>query len=128
MIIKEDQVKLLMDKLKVNRIEAIDILKYDDQVNKGKPTEYDLTPDQMSNVHNLLRRVEHANAKGGKHTMKQNVEKEDTIYSLANFLVQNTTQHPYDNVIMTNKSREITFSIGEKDYTLTLIEKRRPKK
>lgn len=128
MIIKEDQVKLLMDKLKVNRVEAIDILKYDDQVNKGKPTEYDLTPDQMSNVHNLLRRVEHANAKGGKYTMKQNVEKEDTIYSLANFLVQNTTQHPYDNVIITNKSREITFSIGEKDYTLTLIEKRRPKK
>ena len=128
LIVKEDQVQLLMKKLNISRIEALDVLKYDKQVDKGESTVYDLTDEQINNVHSILRKVDHVNARGVKHTMKQNVEKEDTIYALANFLVQNNAKHQYDDVIITNKSREITFSIGEKEFQLTLIEKRRPKK
>lgn len=128
MIIKEEQLQLLMNKLNITREEAIDVIRYDEQVNKGKATPYDLTNEQMNNVHKLLRKVDHVNARGVKHTMKQNVEKEDTIYALANFLTQDDSKYCYDNVIITNKSREISFSIGEKDFTLTLIEKRKSKK
>ena len=128
MIIKEEQLQLLMNKLNITREEAIDVLHYDEQVNKGKATPYDLTDEQMNNVHKLLRKVDHVNARGVKHTMKQNIEKEDTIYALANFLTQDDSKYCYDKVIITNKSREISFSIGEKDFTLTLIEKRKPKK
>lgn len=128
MIIKEEQLQLLMNKLNITREEAIDVLHYDEQVNRGKATPYDLTDEQMNNVHKLLRKVDHVNARGVKHTMKQNIEKEDTIYALANFLTQDDSKYCYDNVIITNKSREISFSIGEKDFTLTLIEKRKSKK
>ena len=128
MIIKEEQLQLLMNKLNITREEAIDVIRYDEQVNKGKATPYDLTDEQMNNVHKLLRKVDHVNARGIKHTMKQNIEKEDTIYALANFLMQDDSKYCYDNVVITNKSREISFSIGEKDFTLTLIEKRKPKK
>lgn len=128
MIIKEEQLQLLMNKLNITREEAMDVARYDEQVNKGKATPYDLTDEQMNNVHKLLRKVDHVNARGMKHVMKQNVEKEDTIYALANFLTQDDSKYCYDNVIITNKSREISFSIGEKDFTLTLIEKRKPKK
>ena len=128
MIIKEEQLQLLINKLNITREEAIDVLHYDEQVNRGKATPYDLTDEQMNNVHKLLRKVDHVNARGVKHTMKQNIEKEDTIYALANFLTQDDSKYCYDNVIITNKSREISFSIGEKDFTLTLIEKRKSKK
>ena len=128
MIIKEEQLQLLMNKLDITREEAIDVIRYDEQVNKGKATPYDLTDEQMNNVHKLLRKVDHVNARGVKHTMKQNIEKEDTIYALANFLTHDDSKYCYNNVIITNKSREISFSIGEKDFTLTLIEKRKSKK
>lgn len=125
MVIKEEQVQLLMHKLKISHDEAVQVLRYDDKVNKNLPTEYDLSPDKMKNVHNILRRVDHLKARGVKHLMKQNILKEETINTLVDFLSSNDI---FNNIKITNKTREIAFSIGEKDYSLTLIEKRRPKK
>jgi hypothetical protein len=38
------------------------------------------------------------------------------------------TENGYNSVEITNKTRQIAFKIGEDDYEITLIAKRKPKK
>ena len=49
------------------------------------------------------------------------------IAELAQFLAENS-ENACENVEITNKERQIAFKIGENDYELTLVQKRKPKK
>ena len=54
---------------------------------------------------------------------KPDLEKEDIIHTLAEFLKSH-----YESVNITNKSKIIEFNIGENHYKLDLIRQRPPKK
>lgn len=59
-----------------------------------------------------------------KTNRKENTTKSAIIAEIANFL----TEKEYDLVEITNKERQIAFKVGENDYELTLVQKRKPKK
>ena len=120
----EDRITFLMKKLGITREEALELEGYDDDVNKGKKTEYDLSEEQEKVVHDMMRKEEHAKMGKVKRERKPNETKEAIIVEIANFLAENQA---YESVFVANKNRTITFSIGEKRFELNLIEKRPPK-
>lgn len=120
----EDRITFLMKKLGITREEALELEGYDDDVNKGKKTEYDLSEEQEKVVHDMMRKKEHAKMGKVKRERKPNETKEAIIVEIADFLAQNQA---YESVFVANKNRTITFSIGEKRFELNLIEKRPPK-
>ena len=120
----EDRITFLMKKLGITREEALELEGYDDDVNKGKKTEYDLSEEQEKVVHDMMRKKEHAKMGKVKRERKPNETKEAIIVEIANFLAENQA---YESVFVANKNRTITFSIGEKRFELNLIEKRPPK-
>jgi hypothetical protein len=42
--------------------------------------------------------------------------------------LEETSENACENVTITNAERQISFKIGENDYELTLVQKRKPKK
>ena len=105
----EQRIQMLMKTLKISREEAIELEQYDDDVNKNKKTAYDLTPEQVRNVQEMNRKVEHRKYGSGK------LEVNDAVSFCS-------------NVEITNKNRMIHFKVGEKEFDLQLIEKRASKK
>lgn len=126
-MVDEKRIAFLMKKLDITREEALELEGYDDDVNKGKKTEYDLSKEQEKVVHDLMRKKEHAKMGTVKRERKPNETKEAIIAELFKFLAEDAQNQAYENVNVANKSRTITFSIGEKQFELNLIEKRPPK-
>lgn len=123
----DQRVMELMEKLGISREEAEDLVRYDDDVEDGKKTKYDLTPEQQANVTAMNRKVEHQKGKGNRSQRKPNEVKESIIKELAEFLREDAQGQLYEEVIITNANRMITFIVNGKSYDLTLIEKRAPK-
>ena len=124
----EKRIEMLMKTLNISREEAIELEEYDDDVNKGKKTQYDLTPEQEKNVREMNRRVEHRKYGTGKHERKPNELKEAIVAELAEFLAEDAQGQAYEDVEITNANRMIHFKVGEKEFDLQLIEKRAKKK
>ena len=130
----EQRIQMLMKTLKISREEAIELEQYDDDVNKNKKTDYDLTPEQVRNVQEMNRKVEHSKYGSGKHERKPNELKEAIVEELADFLANVCELEVKDavsfcsSVEITNKNRMIHFKVGEKEFDLQLIEKRASKK
>lgn len=124
---REDRITFLMKKLGITREEALELEGYDDDVNKGKKTEYDLNEEQEKVVHDMMRKKEHAKMGKVKRERKPNETKEAIIAEIADFLAEDAQNQAYESVFVANKNRTITFSIGEKRFELNLIEKRPPK-
>ena len=61
-----------------------------------------------------------------KRERKPNATKEGLVAEIAEFLTKNSN-FEMKNVEITNKSREITFSVADDTFTLTLVQKRKPK-
>ena len=57
---------------------------------------------------------------------KENPVKQKIIAEIERFLNENS-EISAENVQITNAERQIAFKIGENDYELTLIQKRKPK-
>lgn len=123
----DQRVMELMEKLGISREEAEDLVRYDDDVEDGKKTKYDLTPEQQANVTAMNRKVEHQKGKGNRSQRKPNEVKESIIKELAEFLREDAQCQLYEEVTITNANRMITFVVNGKSYDLTLIEKRAPK-
>lgn len=123
----DQRVLELMKTLGISREEAEDLVRYDDDVEDGKKTKYDLTPEQQANVTAMNRKVEHQKGKGNRSQRKPNKVKESIIKELAEFLREDAQGQLYEEVIITNANRMITFVVNGKSYDLTLIEKRAPK-
>ena len=122
-----------MKRNKCDRDEAIDLIKYDNAIEDGEDTEYDLTPEQKETVKAMMRKTDHK--KSGKRTVerKPNELKEALVVSLADFL-ENVCEFELNGeltycggVEITNKNRMIHFISNGKEFDLQLIEKR-PKK
>ena len=123
----DQRVLELMKTLGISREEAEDLVRYDDDVEDGKKTKYDLTPEQQANVTAMNRKVEHQKGKGNRSQRKPNEVKESIIKELAEFLREDAQGQLYEEVTITNANRMITFIVNGKSYDLTLIEKRAPK-
>ena len=127
-ILNEATITDYIKRNKCDREEAIDLIKYDIAVESGEETEYDLTAEQEANVKEMTRKTDHAKqGKGVKRERKPNELKEAIIAELAEFLREDAQGQAYEDVEITNKSRMIAFTIGDKHFEITLIEKRPPK-
>ena len=103
--IDEKTIALYMKKNKCSRDDAIELIQYDIDVDDNKPTAYDLTAEQKNVVKAMMRNVA----------------------EIAAFLREDAQRQAFVDVIISNVSRQITFSIGEKKFEINLIEKRPPK-
>lgn len=127
-ILNEKNIADYMKRNKCSREEAIELINYDNAIESGEDTEYDLTAEQEANVKAMTRKVEHAKQDGKvKRERKPNELKEAIIAELAEFLSEDAQGQAYEDVEITNKSRMIAFGVNDKHFELTLIEKRPPK-
>ena len=134
MAVDEARIAFLMKKLGISREEALDLEGYDEDVNKNRKTQYDLTDEQRKNVMEMNRKREHRKSGPRKVERKPNELKEALVVALADFL-ENECEFTLADVLtycdaveITNKNRMIHFKVGEKEFDLQLIEKRPPKK
>lgn len=134
MAVDEARIAFLMKKLGISREEALDLEGYDEDVNKNRKTQYDLTEEQRKNVMEMNRKREHRKSGPRKVERKPNEVKEALVVALADFL-ENECEFMLSDVLtycdaveITNKNRMIHFKVGEKEFDLQLIEKRAPKK
>ena len=133
-MVDEERIAFLMKQLDITREEAIELEKYDDDVNRNKKTEHDLTPEQVRVVQEMTRKVQHKKYGSVKRERKPNEIKEALVHCLADFLeneceflLQDELTY-CDLVEITNKNRMIHFKVNDKEFDLQLIEKRPPKK
>ena len=123
----DSKIERIMRSLKCSRAEAEEILAEDKKIDRGEAVDFDLSAEEHK------RAMKNANAgtrepKGEKTARKQreNPEKEQIIQVLATFLRESAIFEP-NSVEITNKTRQISFKIGENAYDLTLIAKRKAK-
>ena len=133
-MIDEARIAFLMKKLGISREEALDLENYDEDVKKNRKTQYDLTPEQIKNVQDMNRRIDHKKSGPRKVERKPNELKEAIVACLAEFL-ENECEFTLNEEIqycgeveITNNNRMIHFIAGGKEFDLQLIEKRPPKK
>lgn len=123
----ESQKERIMRVLEVNEKEADEILAYDNAVDKGLKTQYDFTKEQEKETRKYRQADRKPTAyKFTKRERKPNATKGGLIQELYNFL---TTGSGFEiiNCEITNKERQIAFSVADNDFELTLVQKRQKK-
>lgn len=121
----DTQIDRIMRNLKCSRAEAEAILVEDKKIDRGERVAFDLDP-QAEKAAKKYANAGTRTTKSEKTARKtpENPTKEGVITAISNFL----TENGYNSVEITNKTRQIAFKIGEDDYEITLIAKRKPKK
>lgn len=124
----ESQKEKLMRVLEISAKEADEIIAYDNAVDKGMKTEYDLTKQQEKETRKYRQADRRPTAYNfTKRERKPNATKGGLIQEFYKFLCEDS-EFSTKNVEITNKERQITFQIGEDRFELTLVQKRKPKK
>lgn len=124
---REAQIERTMKALEVTREEALEILAEDDEIDKGADL-HPLTAEQEK----VVKKMRQADRKPTvynwqkKRERKPNATKEGIVAEIATFLKENSDFDTKD-VEITNKNREITFQISDDTFTVTLVQKRKPK-
>lgn len=120
------QVENLMKALGVSKEEALQIIADDNDIDQGKPKEFDLTKEQEKNAKHY--RQTHQKKKSGKpvkRERKSNVYKADLIAYLAECLQD---YNDADFVQIANKEREIVFKNSQNvEFSVTLVQHRAKK-
>lgn len=122
--VAETQVERIMRSLGVTEAEAKLIAEEDKAIDRGERMDFDLSPEaekaakKMANVGTRKTASEPVERK-----RKENFTKANVISEVAKFL-----ENLGENVQITNKERQIIFSIGSEDFEFTLVQKRKPKK
>ena len=123
---QEKRIAELMKSLDCTRDEAIDILKEDEAIDRGKRVYFDLSPEEEKKAKKYANVDTHKrSANSAPRPRKPNELKEKIVVTLAELMRKSDLSA--ENVIITNKNRMIAFSVGEKNFELTLVEKRPPK-
>ena len=126
----EEQKRKIMNLLDCSEEEAEDVMKWDKVIDQGGRTPYDLSPEaekEAKKYANSREKKKPTVYDFKKRERKSNPTKGAIIVELAQFLSENS-ENACENVEITNKERQIAFKIGENDYELTLVQKRKPKK
>ena len=120
----ETQVEKLMRLLKCSEDEAKQIIADDKAIDRGERMAFDLSKEEekqaMKYANTGTRKTSEAKT---ERKRKENPTKGAVITEIAKFLAENG----YEMVNVTNPERQIAFKIGENDYELTLVQKRKPK-
>ena len=121
----ETQKEKIMRLLDCTEAEAEDVIETDKAIDRGERVYFDLDKDAEKEAKKMINLVRQ---KGGTmaKTKKENPTKGSIISELAQFLTENS-ENACENIEITNKERQIAFKIGEENYELTLIQKRKPK-
>ena len=122
----EKKVEELVDLLGCSIKEAEDILIADKKIDKGEAVDFGLSKEEEKKALKYANVKEHkkpAVYKFDKKEKKADPTKEGVIQAVFDFLVENG----YENCEITNKSKLISFQIGEDNYEFNLIRKRKPK-
>ena len=110
--------------LKCSYEEAYQIVLDDEAVDRGEPLPWDLTPEQLKES-KKARQADRVKPKEKvKRERKVNENKKTIIADLLNFFQE---KENFQNVEILNAERQIAFSVGDKKYELTLVEKREKK-
>ena len=120
----DTQLERIMRNLKCSKEEAEQILADDKAIDRGERMSFDLSKEDekkaMKYANTGTRKTAEAKT---ERKRKENPTKGAVITEIAKFLVENG----YEMVNVTNPERQIAFKIGENDYELTLVQKRKPK-
>ena len=118
-----------MEKLECTRTEAIDVFETDKTIDKGGRTPYDFDKEKEKEAKKIGavrdRKSKSENNMRGK-VRAENPTKSGIITEIADYLKENCG-FACENVIITNKERQIAFKCGENDYEFTLVQKRKKK-
>ncbi len=122
-----ERVKVLVDKHKYTEEEALDIVQSDKAIDRGERVYFDLDPEQEK----IAKKYANAGTRKAptvyKFDQKDKKRKENpTKGAIIQHLFENLQE--YNNVTIVNKERQISFSVGDENYELTLVQKRKPKK
>ena len=109
--------------------EIAEALEADAAIDRGEQMEWDLSPEEHKKAMKTANATEHkkpANYKFDQRPRKENPTKAAIIAEIADFL-RDKSENATQNVTITNKERQIAFTIGENAYEFTLVQKRKPK-
>ncbi len=130
-----------MRKLGYTDEEIQQMLADDKRVDRGEVLEWDMSIEEhkkamkYANVTDKKPKTEEKSAKKGgtaynfdtsQRKRKENPTKANIIALLATILCENG-DFCAENVEITNKERQIAFTVGENAFELTLVQKRKPK-
>lgn len=120
----ETQVERIMKHLNCSKEEALDIIACDKAIDRGERMEFDL-PIELEKEAKKMSNVGSRKTDGKKveRKRKENPTKSTLITEISQFL----TENGYENVQITNKERQIAFSVAENSFELTLVQKRAKK-
>lgn len=125
----EEQKRKIMDLLDCSEEEAEDVMKWDKVIDQGGRTPYDLSPEaekEAKKYANSREKKKPTVYDFKKRERKSNPTKGAIIAEIAQFLTENS-ENACENVEITNKERQIAFSISDNQYELTLVQKRKKK-
>ena len=135
---------MAMKKLGYSDVEIQQMLADDKAVDRGEQMEWDLTPEEhkkamkYANSDEKKKKTAETGEKSAKKggtaynfgtstkKKKENPTKANIIALLATILAENG-DFSAENVEITNKERQIAFTVGENAFELTLVQKRKPK-
>ena len=118
----ETQKEKIMRLLDCSEAEAEDIIKADKMIDKGEKMEFDLPLEQekvSKKYRNCNDRKKPIIFDNKPRERKENATKSGIIQYLFECLKD------YNNVVITNKERQISFSLGDNNFELTLVQKRK---
>lgn len=116
-------------KLGCTEEEIAEALAADAAIDRGEVMEWDLSPEEHKKAMKTANATEHkkpTNYKFDQRPRKENPTKAAIIAEIADFL-REKSENATQNVVITNKERQIAFTIGENAYEFTLVQKRKPK-
>lgn len=130
MAIDKGQKERIMKSLKISAEEAQALLDYDREVDRTTGgLEFDLTKEEakaaIKQAHKGQERAKKNTPtvyKFDKRERKANLPKQEIISKIFECLGDFT-----ENPTVTNKEREIAFTLGDNNFTITLTQKRKPK-
>lgn len=131
--LEKNQIAKLMHILDCSEEEAKQIIADDKAIDRGEKMPFDLDADKEKIAKQYTKTgtrkaptVYKLDNEGGKRSRKENPTKAGIITELAKFL-EEQSENACVNIEITNKERQIAFAIGENNYELTLVQKRKPK-
>ncbi len=106
-----------------------EMIEDDKAVDRGESLPWDMSKEEHKKAMKNANADEHKKPtvyKFDQRPRKENPTKAAIIEEIATFLKE-TSGNACENVTITNKERQISFTIGENTYEFTLVQKRKPK-
>ena len=120
----EKRVARLMKLGKYTLEECKQLVLDDEKVDKGEPLPWDLTKEQKANQKKAMGTGTRVQKAPVKRERKANDTKKSIIDEIVEMLNSN---EQYENVNVLNAERQVAFTLGDKKFELTLVEKREKK-